>query len=75
MKNRNLIGVDVGTTSIKAGIVNLAGELLDVVSEPSNLISRGEGHMEQDPDEIFSTVLKAIKGVLDQTRADPRYRL
>lgn len=72
MKNRNLIGVDVGTTSIKAGIVNLAGELLDVVSEPSNLISRGEGHMEQDPDEILSAALKAIKGVLDKTRADPR---
>ena len=71
MKSRNLIGVDAGTTSIKAGLVTLDGELLDVVSEPSNLISRGEGHIEQDPDEILSAALKAIKGVLDKSGADP----
>lgn len=71
MEDRNLIGVDVGTTSIRAGIVSLAGALLGVESESSNLISRGKDHMEQDPDEMVSSALRTIKGVLEKTGVKP----
>ena len=69
MEDQNhLISVDVGTTSIRAGIVNLGGKLLGVESEPSNLISRGKDHVEQDPDEMLSAAISTIKRVIDKTK-------
>jgi sugar (pentulose or hexulose) kinase len=61
----------VGTASVKAGVVSLSGELIGVESEPSNLISHGQGHMEQDPDEMLSSALRTIKRVLDRTMVTP----
>jgi len=71
MKEQYLIGVDVGTTSVKAGVVSLSGELIGVESEPSNLISHGQGHMEQDPAEMLSSALRTIKRLLDRTMVTP----
>lgn len=52
MGGQNLIGVDVGTTSVRAGVANLTGELLGVESESLNLISRGKDHVEQDVEKL-----------------------
>jgi xylulokinase len=72
MDEQNLIGVDVGTASVRAGVVNLAGEVLGVASESSNLISRGEDHIEQDPEEMLSAALRTIKTVIDKTKVEPK---
>ena len=71
MKEQYLIGVDVGTASVKAGVVSLSGELIGVESEPSNLISHGQGHMEQDPDEMLSSALRTIKRVVERNNVNP----
>jgi xylulokinase len=72
MENQNLIGVDVGTASVRAGIVNLAGNLLGVEGKPLNLMSHGKDHIEQDPDEMLAAAVEVIRRILDKTRVKPQ---
>ena len=71
MNEKYLIGVDVGTASIKAGVVSLSGALMGVESEPTNLISNGKGHMEQDPDEMLQSAVKMIRRVVERSAVNP----
>jgi xylulokinase len=60
-----LLGVDVGTTSTKAVLFDLAGrELARSESDPYRLLSPQPGWVEQDPEELWQAVLFAIREVV-----------
>ncbi len=60
-----LLGLDIGTTSTKAVLFDLAGaEIARETSRPYQIHSPRPGWVEQDPEEIWQAVLATIRGVL-----------
>ena len=66
------IGVDIGTTSTKAVLFSGDASVLSKYHVEYPLNSPTPLTAEQNPDEIFSAVLKTIKGVMDQSQINPR---
>ena len=60
---RLLLGVDVGTTSVKASIYDRVGNLLAESSEPARVDRLGDGRIEQDPAEIWRAVSDAVRAL------------
>jgi xylulokinase len=71
MAGQYLIGVDVGTASVRAGLVSLTGDLLGVESEPLELVKHGSDHIEQDPDVMLSTAVRVIRKVVERAGVKP----
>ena len=65
-----LIGVDAGTQGTKAGLYTQEGVLVAACLSETRLIYRGSA-VEQDPDELYLSVLKAIRGVMEQSGVKP----
>jgi xylulokinase len=66
-----LLGLDVGTTSTKAVLYDLAGEeLARSVSAPYHLHTPQPNWAEQDPKELWQAVLTALRGVMSQAGDD-----
>ncbi|MEU0373792.1 FGGY-family carbohydrate kinase [Streptomyces sp. NPDC006283] len=61
------IGIDVGTSMVKAAAFDATGAALAVESRPVSLEIRG-GHVEQDMDEVFA----AVEEVLNALTSDGR---
>ncbi|RYE84783.1 MAG: hypothetical protein EOP19_10770, partial [Hyphomicrobiales bacterium] len=55
-----LIGIDVGTTAIKAVLIDARGNRLDSFSRPYPIARPAEGHAEQDPGDWMEGVLAAL---------------
>lgn len=69
--NRYLIGVDVGTQSVKAVLFDEFGKRAAACTEPLRLLKSALGAVEQDPVEIFQAVLRTVRVVVEQSKADP----
>jgi len=54
------LGLDLGTTNIKALLVGEGGRVLARASEPVGLIHTGEAGVEQDIEEIWAATLSAL---------------
>ena len=65
------IGVDIGTTSTKAVLFSENALVICSHHVEYPLYSPTPLTAEQNPDEIFDAVLKAIKGVMDQSQITP----
>ncbi|MDR2457321.1 MAG: hypothetical protein LBD41_02425 [Clostridiales Family XIII bacterium] len=63
-----LIGVDLGTQSIKAGLMSEKGVLIAEYTEETNIINTKDGGIEQDPEEMFNSVLTCIKKVFQKAK-------
>ena len=72
MSKTYLIGIDIGTQGTKTAIYDGDGSLLASASEASNLISPNPGVVEQDPEEIFMSVIRTIKESLAQSKVLPQ---
>lgn len=59
-----LIGVDIGTTNVKAVVVDAAGNPISVVERRNEMIVPQPGWSEQDPEAIFNNVLSVLTEVL-----------
>lgn len=70
-----LLGYDVGSSSIKASLVDAAtGTTLGVAQHPEQelgMISHQPGWAEQDPDTWWNCICEATKKLLAETGADP----
>ena len=66
-----LIGLDVGTTSVKAGLFDASGRLLGAAAEEYRLDHPGPDRAELDPDVYWTATRAAIGRVLASPRADP----
>lgn len=63
----NLLSVDVGTTSCKAGLFNTQGEVLRVASHQTPTHTRTTGDMYYDPIELWQVVSRTIRDVVENT--------
>ena len=60
------MGVDIGTTSVKAIAFGEAGEIICRQSVNYGMLHPQPGYSEQDPDEIFAAVTLSINRVIEQ---------
>lgn len=66
MSRELVIGLDIGTTSVKAVVFHLNGK---VISESEILITSNypqKGWVEQDPNEIEQFTVQAVRKVMEQ---------
>lgn len=72
MPENYLIGVDIGTQGTKTSLFDTEGDTVAEAFEASRLISPSPGVVEQDADEIYSSVLRTIKEVMEKSGVDAR---
>ena len=60
------IGIDVGSTAIKLGIVNTAGKLVSYFNSPYYIKTISDEHVEQDPNDWFKLILKESPSIGEQ---------
>jgi len=61
-----LLGLDVGTSGVKAILMSASGDVVATVSTPLSLVTPRPGWAEQDPDAWWSACLTSIRGVLQR---------
>ena len=70
------LGLDIGSSSVKAGLVDAAnGKSIHSVHEPNNemgIISKRDDWAEQDPNDWWLHTCKAIKRVCHESNLDPK---
>ena len=70
MSESAILAIDQGTSGTKSIIFSLNGEILARGSVPLKSYYPETGYVEQDPEEIYRTVLEAIKSCLDRPRPE-----
>ena len=72
MDRELVIGLDLGTTSVKAVLFNLIGEVIQEEEEMITSHYPKPGWVEQDPDEIERAAVLALKNVLISANVLPK---
>jgi len=67
MSREFVIGLDLGTTSVKACVFNLQGELIAEVEKMNTFTYPHQGWVEQDPIEIEQSSILAIREVIEKS--------
>lgn len=67
-----VLGVDIGTGSVKAVAVDLQGRSFEVCQHYYNFDVPQVGYHEQDPDEVWQAFIKVTKEVVAKIGAQPR---
>ncbi len=66
-----ILGIDLGTTEVKAGLVDLDGRLLAIARAGYGLaVGHGPGWAEQDPGAWWSAVVGAVRGLRPEVAID-----
>lgn len=60
----HLVGVDVGTRSVRAGLFDASGEQLAKAVEPIRLRREGDRIFEQDSEDIWRALCRAVQSVV-----------
>lgn len=71
MSDNYLLGIDIGTQGTKTSLVSVEGQVIADAFESSNLIRPGKGMVQQDPDEIFASVINTIREVMMKSGVKP----
>jgi xylulokinase len=66
MTGKNILAIDLGTSSLKLALVDIHGEVLGWESEPIALIVTADGGTEQSPEEWWQAFLKTGKRLLSK---------
>jgi len=66
-----LIGLDVGTSNVKAVLFDLEGNEILVKSEPTDVITFNGNWQEQDMIQVYDQCARCIKGIMDSGVARP----
>src|SRR5919202_1897064 len=70
MREAQLIGLDVGTTSCKAGLFDTRGRLLALAAAPYPLERPRPGYVEQDPEQYWAAAVRCLRDLLASPAAD-----
>ncbi len=65
-----LIGIDVGTTSVKAALIDYSGEIIRQFGSPYATDRPSSGHVEQNPQDWMDLVLQALTILSDGYKID-----
>lgn len=68
------LALDIGTTNIKAGVVNENGKLLADANRPNRKHNHVQGYVYYDPQELWLTISELIREVVEATARDGRIR-
>ena len=71
MAKKYLIGVDLGTSSTKAAIYNLHGDLLAQASEEVKLSYPAPGQVEQESEDFYSTAARTVQTCIRESGLEP----
>lgn len=71
MARKLLLGIDIGTQSTRAALLNLEGELVSSASTPQELKTPRPGWAEQDPQIWWDTTVYNIRQVITQSGVQP----
>jgi xylulokinase len=73
MKEKYLIGVDVGTYETKGVITNLKGEVLSTQVRPHKMLIPQQGWAEHDPEEVWwGDFVHVARRLLESSGVDPK---
>ena len=61
IKNPLALGIDVGTTTVKASVVDLSGHVVSFATEPLATVMLPDGGAEQDPHELWTTLKRVMQ--------------
>ena len=67
---QTLLGIDIGTSACKAAAFDEEGRVLAQASEPYGVSQPAPGYAQQDPEEWWAAVCRAIGALLSQV--DPK---
>jgi sugar (pentulose or hexulose) kinase len=59
----SLLGIDIGTTHIKAGLFELDGTCIHIAVRPNVSYTDDKGYASYDPEKLWVTAAEAIRGV------------
>jgi len=68
---KNLLAIDVGTQSVRAGVVSADGEIVGIGQVAHDVDSPQPGWAQQQPDEWWAEACQAIREVLGETGIEP----
>lgn len=66
-----VVGVDLGTSTVKAAVYDLDGVLAGSAAEPVPLVTRPDGGVEQDLDLFVDRAAAAVRACVDPGGVDP----
>jgi xylulokinase len=69
---RFLLGIDLGTTSVKAAVLNLQGKLMSLAAVEYTIDSPRQGWAEQSPETWFQATAQAVQQCLTQSDISPQ---
>lgn len=69
-----VLGIDLGTSSVKVIAVNQEGRIVTSLSEPISINQSQNGYSEQDPNDWVSATKKVIKSITESLD-DRKYRI
>ena len=61
MDTKHLLGIDIGTSSVKVAVVDEQGNLLGSASEVYRLIQDGPGYQQMDAEDMWRAVLACVR--------------
>lgn len=67
MDNKFYMGVDIGTSGVKAAIFDIEGKQVEIASAEYPMISTESGMSELSPDMVFSSFLSVIKKCIEMS--------
>lgn len=70
-QNRFVIGVDVGTAAVRAGLFDLSGKMLSVAKRDITVFRDGGSIVEQSSAEIWDCVCRVIREAVSMAGIDP----
>jgi FGGY-family pentulose kinase len=66
-----LLGIDMGTESVRAGVFNAGGRQLALAATPYRLLHPRPGWAEQDPAEWWAALVRSVRAALAQAQVGP----
>lgn len=66
-----LLGIDVGTSSTKAVLIDDQGRLMDFATKEHPTFNPAPGHQEQDPQHWWESACSTVRQILEKTGENP----